>query len=151
MEHFSNEHGLTCEAIMWVGEGPQLVPQDEQHAFRYEVRDERGTTIGFINTDRARQHPDVKWERSFLRDGKIEELDGNYQTVREALAAFRGYGGRAIYFTINAPHRSLTTIFDADGLERARSFKQALIRGGAYLADQISISSTDSSGKLVKE
>lgn len=47
---------------------------DEQHAFRYEVRDQRGTTIGFINTDRARQHPNVKWERSLLRNGGIEKL-----------------------------------------------------------------------------
>jgi len=64
------------------------VPQDEQHAFRYEVRNQSGNVIGFINTDRARQHPDVKWERSVLRDGKIEELVGKYATVQEALASF---------------------------------------------------------------
>ena len=151
MEHLSNEHGLTCEAIMWIGDGARLIPHDEQHAFRYEVRDEHGNVIGFINTDRARQHPDVKWQRSLLRNGRIEELDGKHETVQEALAVFRGYGGRAIYFTINAPHRSLTTIFDADGLERARSFKQGLISGGAYLADQISISGTDSTGKVIGE
>jgi len=75
MEHFSNEHRLTCEAIMWIGDGARLVPHDEQHAFRYEVRDEHGNVIGFINTDRARQHPDVKWQRSLLRNGRIEELD----------------------------------------------------------------------------
>jgi hypothetical protein len=88
MKSFSNDRSLTCEAIMWVGEGPRLIPQDEQHAFRYEVRDERGNVVGFINTDRARQHPDVKWERSLLHDGQIEELVGKYTTVQEALAAF---------------------------------------------------------------
>lgn len=85
---FTNERGLVCEAIMWVGNGPHLVPQDEQHAFRYEVRDQFGDVIGFINTDRARQHPEVQWERSLLHSGKIEELVGKYATVREALAAF---------------------------------------------------------------
>jgi len=88
MEQFSINRGLTCEAIMWAGEGPQLVPHDEQHAFRYEVRNQRGNVIGFINADRARQHPDVKWRRSALRDGKIEELVGKYTTVQEALAKF---------------------------------------------------------------
>jgi len=88
MEQLSNGKGLTCEAIMWIGDGAQLIPHDAQHAFRYEVRDERGTTIGFINTDRARRHPNVKWQRSLLLDGRIEELDGKYATVPEALAAF---------------------------------------------------------------
>jgi hypothetical protein len=88
MEQFSSNLGLTCEAIMWVGDGAQLIPHDERHAFRYEVHSQRGNVIGFINTDRARQHPDVKWERSVLRDGKIEELGGKYATVQEALAAF---------------------------------------------------------------
>jgi hypothetical protein len=87
MERFSNERGLRCDAIMWIGEGRLLI-LDEQHAFRYEVRDERGTVIGFINTDRAMCHPDVKWQRSLFRDDDIEELDGEYQTVQEALAAF---------------------------------------------------------------
>ena len=88
MEDFSRRRGFICEAIMWIGDGARLIPHDEQHAFRYEVRDERGTTIGFINTDRARQHPHVKWERSLLREGKIEELIGKHATVQEALAAF---------------------------------------------------------------
>ncbi len=57
----------------------------------------------------------------------------------------------AIYFTINAPHRNITTIFDTDGLERARNFKQGLVGDGAYRADQIGISGTDSNGKLVSE
>ena len=87
-DKFSSEHGFTCEAIMWVSEGAALSPPDEQHAFRYEVRDRRGNVVGFINTDRARQHPEVQWERSLLRDGKIEELVGKYATVQEALAAF---------------------------------------------------------------
>ena len=73
---------------MWSGDGARLVPFDEQHAFRYEVRNQSGNVIGFINADRARQHPDVEWERSVLRDGKIEELVGKYPTVQEALAAF---------------------------------------------------------------
>ncbi len=88
MEQLSSNLGLTCEAIMWVGDGAQLIPHDEQHAFRYEVRSQRGNIIGFINTDRARQHPGVKWERSVLHDGKIEELVGKYTTVHEAFAAF---------------------------------------------------------------
>jgi hypothetical protein len=88
MENFSNMRGLSCTPVMWIGDGAALIPHDEQHAFRYEVRDQRGTTIGFINTDRARHHPDVKWERSLLLDGKVEELVGKYATVQEALAAF---------------------------------------------------------------
>jgi hypothetical protein len=88
MEQLSNGKGLTCEAIMWIGDGAQLIPHDVQHAFRYEVRDERGSVLGFINTDRARQHPNVKWERSLLRNGGIEELVGKFATVQEALAAF---------------------------------------------------------------
>lgn len=89
MEQFLIDRGLTCKAIMWAGDGAQLIPHDEQHAFRYEVRNQRGDVIGFINTDRARQHPHVKWERSVLRDGKIEELVGKYTTVQEALAKFK--------------------------------------------------------------
>lgn len=88
MENPSNKRGLSCEAIMWIGDGAWSIPHDEQHAFRYEVRDERGATIGFINTDRARERPDVKWERSLLRNGRIEDLIGKYATVQEALAAF---------------------------------------------------------------
>jgi hypothetical protein len=88
MEGFSSNQGFTCQAVMWIRDGPQLIPHDEQNAFRYEVRNQHGTTIGFINTDRARHHPEVMWERSLLRDGKIEELNGKYNTVQEALAAF---------------------------------------------------------------
>ena len=88
MEGFQSTRGFTCEAIMWAGEGPQLVPHDKRHAFRYEVRNQRGNVIGFINADRARQHPGVEWERSLLHDGKIEELVGKYATVQEALATF---------------------------------------------------------------
>jgi hypothetical protein len=88
MKIFSNERSLICEAIMWVGDGARLIPHDEQHAFRYEVRDERGNVVGFINTDRARQHPDVKWERSLLQNGKIKELVGKYATVQEAARSF---------------------------------------------------------------
>jgi hypothetical protein len=90
MKHFLSEHGFVCEPIMWVGDGGAVITNDEQHAFRYEVRDNRGDVLGFINTDRARQHPDVKWELSLLRNGKIEELDGAYGTVQEAFKVFQG-------------------------------------------------------------
>ncbi len=77
---------LSCEAIAWTHDGPQL-SMNEQHAFRYEVRDANGV-VGFINSDRARSHPDVHWMRELLRDGKIEKVRGTYATVAEALAAF---------------------------------------------------------------
>jgi hypothetical protein len=81
----NTERGLTSEAVAWTHEGSRL-SHDEQHAFRYEVR-ERGTLIGFITADRARQHPSgARWKRSLKRDDRIEELEGNYQTVEEALA-----------------------------------------------------------------
>ena len=88
MEHISS--CLVCEPIMWIRDGAALIPHDEQHAFRYKVRDRSGNTLGFINTDRARQHPGVKWELSLLRNGKIEELNGKFGTVQEALKAFQG-------------------------------------------------------------
>jgi hypothetical protein len=81
------ERNLTCYPIMWTTEGT-LAVRDEQHAFRYEVRDERGDVIDFINTDRARSHPDVRWKRELFRDGKIEPTSGTFKTVEEALAAF---------------------------------------------------------------
>lgn len=80
------ERGLTCKPVMWTTEGLRL-SHDEQHAFRYEVW-EQGNLIGFITADRARNHPDVKWKRSLWCDDKIEELEGSYQTVEEALGAF---------------------------------------------------------------
>lgn len=80
------DNRFSCEAIAWTHDGPQL-SMDEHHAFRYEVRDANGV-VGFINTDRARSHPDVKWMRELLRDGKIEKVNGTYATVEEALAAF---------------------------------------------------------------
>ena len=83
------ESGLTCTPIMWSHEGAQLA-MDEQHAFRYEVRDERGDVIGFINTDRARSHPDAHWKRELFRSGRIEPARGVFSTVAEALAAFNG-------------------------------------------------------------
>jgi hypothetical protein len=80
------ECALTCEAVAWTHEGSHL-SHDEQHAFRYEVR-ERGNLIGFITADRARQHPSgARWRPSRL--GGIE-LDGDYTTVVQALAAFSG-------------------------------------------------------------
>jgi hypothetical protein len=82
----ATERGLTCEAVMWTHDGEHL-SHDEQHAFRYEVR-EHGIVIGFITADRARQHPDVRWKRSIQRDDGIEELDCDFPTVAEALAAF---------------------------------------------------------------
>jgi hypothetical protein len=80
------DHRLSCNAIAWIHDGPQL-STDEQHAFRYEVRGANGV-VGFIDTDRARSHPDVHWTRELLRDGKIEKVKGTYATVEEALAAF---------------------------------------------------------------
>jgi len=78
------ERGLTCEPYMWTHEGSQL-SHDEQHAFRYEVR-ERGNVIGYITADRDRQHPSgARWKCS--RVGGVE-LEGDYATVEEALAAF---------------------------------------------------------------
>ena len=84
----SKDNRLSCEAIAWTHDGPQL-SRDEQHAFRYEVRDANGV-VGFINTDtdRARPHPEVRCVRELLREGKIEKLRGTYANVSEALAAF---------------------------------------------------------------
>ena len=82
----TKDNCLSCKAIAWSHDGPQL-STDEQHAFRYEVRGANGV-VGFINTDRARSHPDVHWMRELLRDGKIEKVKGTYATVAEALAAF---------------------------------------------------------------
>jgi len=78
---------FSCEPVQWITEGSRIA-RDEQHAFRYEVRNERGETIGFITADRARRHPDVKWKRDVFCDGKIENVEGTYATVDEALAAF---------------------------------------------------------------
>jgi hypothetical protein len=81
------ERRLTCEAVAWTHEGSHL-SHDEQHAFRYEVR-EHGKEIGFITADRDRQHPSgARWKRSVKRNGSIVELEGDFQTVAEALAAF---------------------------------------------------------------
>ena len=82
----ATERALTCEAVMWTHEGSRL-SHDEQHAFRYKVR-EHGNVIAFITADRDRRHPGVRWKRSVQRDGRIEELDGDFQKVEEALAAF---------------------------------------------------------------
>lgn len=86
MNQFSKKRGLRCVPVGWIGERP--FPHDEEHACRYEVRDERGTAIGIINTDRARRHPNMKWQRSALRDGKLEKLVGKSSTVQEAFSAF---------------------------------------------------------------
>lgn len=88
MEQFSSQRGFTCKAVAWGHNGPQLAPEDEQHAVQFEVSDERGNVIGFIVPDRARQHPQVQWERSLFNNGKIEKLVGKYATVHEAFAAF---------------------------------------------------------------
>jgi hypothetical protein len=87
MTSATERDGLTREAVMWSHDGGRL-SDDEQHAFRYEVR-EHGNVMGFITADRARQHPAVRWKRSVQRDGRIEELDGDFQTVAQALAAFQ--------------------------------------------------------------
>jgi hypothetical protein len=79
-----NERGFTCQAIDWDGKGPRLV-SDEQLARRYEVRDTRGTVVGFIQADRARSHPHVMWQR---QNSDLEILHGQYKTVEAALSAF---------------------------------------------------------------
>jgi hypothetical protein len=86
MERRKARNRFTCEAVMWTNQGPCL-SFEEQHAFRYEVR-EHGHVVGYITTDRARTHPDVMWERSLLRDGKIEQLTAKFKTIEEAFAAF---------------------------------------------------------------
>jgi hypothetical protein len=82
----TEQRGLTCQPVMWSAEGPCL-SHDVKDAFRFEVR-ERGVVIGFITVDRALRHPEAMWKRSRFRDGKIEELEGQYRTVEEALATF---------------------------------------------------------------
>jgi hypothetical protein len=71
---------------MWTHHG-ERISHDEQRAFRYHVR-ERGILIGFITADRARQHPGVRWKRSIQREDGVQELDCDFLTVAEALAAF---------------------------------------------------------------
>jgi len=80
----SQDHRLTCRAVAWTHDGPQL-QTDEQHAFRYEVRDADGV-VAFITADRARQHPDVQWE--LTQDGKVL---GTYATVKEAFEALAAF------------------------------------------------------------
>lgn len=79
-----NERGLTCKPIMWSHQGPQL-SFDDRHAFRWEVRDQFGTRLGFINTDRAISHPELMWKRE---SANCEELEGEYKSVEEAFATF---------------------------------------------------------------
>lgn len=57
----------------------------------------------------------------------------------------------AIYFTIQkSATEALTVIFDADGFERAKGYKQGLVSDGTYREDQIEISGTDSKGDVVR-
>jgi hypothetical protein len=56
----------------------------------------------------------------------------------------------AIYFTMHKdPAPALAVIFDADGFERAKRYKQGLVSDGKYTEHQISISGTDSVGNTV--
>jgi hypothetical protein len=80
------DRGITCRPVAWTHDGPVL-QHDEEHAFQYEVR-KAGNLIGYMVADRARQHPDVRWKRSRVQGTKTEELDGTYDTVEAALAAF---------------------------------------------------------------
>lgn len=80
-----NERGLTCNPIMWSGSGQQLVPDDDQHASRWEVRDGNGNVLGFIKPDRAMAHPEMMWMRE---SAEYVDLNGEYKTVEEAFAAF---------------------------------------------------------------
>ncbi len=57
----------------------------------------------------------------------------------------------AIYLTISkGPTESFTVIFDSDGLKRATGYKRGLVLDRAYRKDQITVSGTDSAGRLVK-
>jgi len=57
----------------------------------------------------------------------------------------------AIYFTIRKSQtESLTVIFDSDGLERAKRYKHGLVSARAYREEQITISRTDPTGRLVQ-
>jgi hypothetical protein len=56
----------------------------------------------------------------------------------------------AFHFTLHkSPAPALTVIFNSDGFERARRFKQGLISDGLYSEEQITISGTDADGNLV--
>lgn len=79
-----SQRGLTCFAYAWGNQTP-LAQGDERHAFRYQVM-RYGKLIGYITADRARSHPDVKWDCSLVGAGApfAYELD----TVDEAFAAF---------------------------------------------------------------
>jgi hypothetical protein len=56
----------------------------------------------------------------------------------------------SIYFTVRrSPTESLMVIFDSDGLERAKRYKQELISDGSYKEDQITIAGTDADGEAV--
>ena len=56
----------------------------------------------------------------------------------------------AIYFTVRrSPTESVMVIFDADGLGRAKRYKQGLVSDGSYREDQITIVGTDSDGEAV--
>ena len=72
----------------------------------------------------------------------IERNTGNLRPEEVAVA---------IYFTINKSRtESLTVIFDADGWDRAKRYKQGLVADGAYREDQIEITGADSHGRIVR-
>ena len=83
----TNERGLSCEPVGWEGDGSPVLQHDDQHANRYEVR-KGGDLIGYITADPFLRHPDVRWKQSRVRGSKTEELQGEYETVEAALAAF---------------------------------------------------------------
>jgi hypothetical protein len=57
----------------------------------------------------------------------------------------------AIYFALDKkPAPPLTVIFDADAFERATRYKQGLVADGSYAASEITISGTDSDGRIVE-
>jgi hypothetical protein len=58
-----------------------------EHIAGYEVK-ENGNLIGLIQPDRSLSHPDVRWKCSIFRNGKEEELPGEYGTSEEAKGAF---------------------------------------------------------------
>lgn len=78
---------LTYKPVMWTHDGATLKATDP--AFRYEVMDERGRTIGFITNLRAAGRTPC-WEISCLRDdGAIVASTGEYTTAEDALSAFQ--------------------------------------------------------------
>ena len=79
-----NQTGLTFEPWYRSQSSGKLA---NEYIAGFEVK-ENGNLIGLIQPDRSPSHPDVRWKRSIFRNGKEEELQGEYGTVEEAKGAF---------------------------------------------------------------